>query len=899
MKFKTKLKKAFISFLCSFTFMSVISFPKMIAKVNAQGLDINTAFHQIIGNNEGNHYHYSYKGGNHFDVIMSKKNYLPDKYHSIGLDCTAGSLAVVARAIKNAGEDPLKYFGDCEGVLNIGGSQAWPYNLAQHFTNMETVWTDDQGQFPDGSELQAGDILVYGHGEPNSGHMAVFAGWINDGYKQIDFASNGHGSTNNYSGFAGYHKYENAGSSTLGRPDALSTVYRVNLNKKITYSIVKNSSLPNCSNNNPMYKFDGVKVGVYLDPNCTQQIDTLVTNTLGQASGQKEVNSSVNTIYMKELDANTAHTNLEYTDTKVHTVILNNNHGISTFSNKPINDPFFINIKKVDAEGKTYIPSLENAIFEVKYYPTLNANNVSDVANLKPLRTWYFKTLKDGNKYLSKMNFDKYFSHGDTLYRNEKNEIVYPLGSYTVQEKQAPSAYTVEGGYLQSDDVKLEAKEIFFAKIDKAGQQPNLQYGNKLSDPNLQKKEKPIRGTFTIQKQDEDVLVDQSQSIFQGKRSQGDASFANAEFDLYYLNNGIDSTSSMKIDTDGDGLGDSKEYLPGEKIAHIVLDEKGYYKAPNKTYLAYGNYKLVEVKAPKGYAKAKDITFSLKQNEQVINTNAIEKVYQGNIQITKTINMEDVSDFTRPEKDAVFTIVLKRYAQEVANKKGHSTIQKQDILDAYDQRNNFISKDLSTHSVSNMTNMEFDEIRTNAIGIAKSKALAYGDYVLVQRSGVKESQLVKRILNFSIYSKAQETQYFSATNNIKDYVLKIQKKDLDTGKAVTLTSSAWKIKMLKDAFGNDVSHQTDTDLAKRNRLVDGYITQTLGDVTNQTTYDVFMSASNNDPNREQGVFYGSSNGQVNNQLSMTTIPLSLKAGEYQLEEVITSDGFLTSRSIKD
>ena len=59
-----------------------------------------------------------------------------------------------------------------------------------------------------------------------------------------------------------------------------------------------------------------------------------------------------------------------------------------------------------------------------------------------------------------------------------------------------------------------------------------------------------------------------------------------------------------------------------------------------------------------------------------------------------------------------------------------------------------------------------------------------------------------------------------------------------------------------------------------------------------------MSASNNDPKREQGVFYGSSNGQVNNQLSMTTIPLSLKAGEYQLEEVITSDGFITSRPIK-
>ena len=72
MKFKTKLKKAFISFLCSFTFMSVISFPKMIAKVNAQGLDINTAFQQIIGSHiSENQWHYSFNGGQHFDEIIS------------------------------------------------------------------------------------------------------------------------------------------------------------------------------------------------------------------------------------------------------------------------------------------------------------------------------------------------------------------------------------------------------------------------------------------------------------------------------------------------------------------------------------------------------------------------------------------------------------------------------------------------------------------------------------------------------------------------------------------------------------------------------------------------------------------------------------------------------------
>ena len=58
----------------------------------------------------------------------------------------------------------------------------------------------------------------------------------------------------------------------------------------------------------------------------------------------------------------------------------------------------------------------------------------------------------------------------------------------------------------------------------------------------------------------------------------------------------------MKLDNDGDGLGDGAEYTPSEThaIDHITVSADGTYTSAS-AYLGYGKYKLVETKAPNGY----------------------------------------------------------------------------------------------------------------------------------------------------------------------------------------------------------------------------------------------------------------------------------------------------------
>ena len=489
--------------------------------------------------------------GNNVNHVVS------DPYAGESMDCVRMSMFITGHAIQKAGGNPNDYFSTVGYGFN-------GYGKFEESTNV--------------NEASTGDILAYG-----TAHLAVALGWKDGELWTIDGSS----------GYGGWviHKYRGYASSG-GASANFSKLYKVPpMNKKIDVSVKKNSSLPDCTNGNSLYGLSAT-FGVYTsaDGNEATRIATIQTDANGNGSATGiSVSPSVNTVYVKEL---TAPTNYRLSDTSIHAVNVSGGNGSTTFTDAPINDPLMISLTKQDAEDKTNIPSLENAIFEVKYYGTLNANSASDVAGMTPTKTWYFKTMKVGNNYVANMRNEDYFDHGDSLYKNSDGKLTYLLGSYTIREYSAPTGYTVDGGYLTSGETVVEANSTFFVKLEGNNGVPVLRYSNNLSDPELKKDEVPVRGGYKLEKQDWST----------GATAEGDASLAGAEFDLYYLGDGTDSNVSIKLDKDGDGLGEGTEYLPSDTtpIDHITVGEDGTYTS-SSTYLSYGKYKVVETKSPEGY----------------------------------------------------------------------------------------------------------------------------------------------------------------------------------------------------------------------------------------------------------------------------------------------------------
>lgn len=470
-----------------------------------------------------------------------------DPYAGESMDFVRMSMFITGHAIQKAGGNPNDYFSTVGYSFN-------GYGKFEESTNV--------------NEASTGDILAYG-----TAHLAVALGWKDGELWTIDGSS----------GYGGWviHKYRGYASSG-GASANFSKLYKVPpMNKKIGVSVKKNSSLPDCTNGNSLYGLSAT-FGVYTsaDGNESTRIATIQTDANGNGSATGiSVSPSVNTVYVKEL---TAPTNYRLSDTSIHAVNVSSGNGSTAFTDEPLNDPAIITLTKVDSEGKENAASLEGAEFTINYYDTLDSTD-----GRTPTRTWVIKTLHDttSNAYVAYLD-DAHLVSG-TPYRNSLGDIVLPLGTITIQETKAPNNYTTDGGYLKANGEQFSANDKMTFQIVNENSMAVIHAGNVFT-----KKEDAIRGGYKLEKQDWST----------GATAEGDASLAGAEFDLYYLGDGTDSNVSMKLDKDGDGLGEGTEYLPSDTtpIEHITVGEDGTYTS-SATYLGYGKYKVVETKSPEGY----------------------------------------------------------------------------------------------------------------------------------------------------------------------------------------------------------------------------------------------------------------------------------------------------------
>ena len=216
----------------------------------------------------------------------------------------------------------------------------------------------------------------------------------------------------------------------------------------------KDSSNKTLTDANDCYSLAGAEYGVYTDSNCSNKVATLTTNASGNAN---TVSLNPGRYYVKETKAPKGY----FTDSKVYTADVSGANRESSpvklsVSDNPANDPVAMLLGKYDGQ-KTYngagnLPqgsaTLAGAEFTVDYYATLDYKSYDDLKNadVKPTRSWTFKTNANGFSY-----FDtEHFVSGDAFFYNGQNNICIPRGTIVIRETKAPA------GYVKSDDVSFQ-----------------------------------------------------------------------------------------------------------------------------------------------------------------------------------------------------------------------------------------------------------------------------------------------------------------------------------------------------------------------------------------------------------------------------------------------------------
>ena len=576
-RMKRSAKKTFTSFLALLTMTSVISLPSAVTAVHADGsLDVNTAIaNYITVSSSGSHY--SFNGGNNFDVIMTGSKAELDQ---VGLDCTAGAVAIVAHALRDAGADPYAYFGMLNGVLNT----VYPPSLRSYFENHEK-WSTVSNSPVDASVLLPGDILIYG--TSGKGHMAVYTG----GGQMFDFRSNGHGYNGNYRGFANYSEYKTVMASSSGTgSNVLSGVYRANVDKNVSINLTKvsaNTSITDGLVN--AYSLAGAEYGIYSDAAATNQIGTITTGADGKGSANVKVGFSTSTLYYKETKAPKGYC----LDATVRPFSFSGTSASINVSDMPGNDPLAISLKKNNEMTNGDDPaSLAGAQFTIKYYDLDTSNNyTADQLNgINATRTWIIETQKVGSIYYTRLA-DKYLVAGsDALYKTNSGNPTIPVGVITVEETKAPNiTYTDENGNEQlvytlnnktldaGENEVLSSNGVVVMKVTSVQDNFSLVGGNDYTISEI-----PKKGGFYTSKIDSET----------GKaESQGNGSLDGASYEVINDNDYQVGTAQVA------------SAAKGERVWSFTTSNGGVYSSPLDA-LQVGHYIVRETDPSTGYLVA-------------------------------------------------------------------------------------------------------------------------------------------------------------------------------------------------------------------------------------------------------------------------------------------------------
>lgn len=248
-------------------------------------------------------------------------------------------------------------------------------------------------------------------------------------------------------------------------------------------TVTKQSTLPNITDNNKCYSFEGAQYSVYKTNNNGALSDSVGTITIGANGSGKLGGLAMRTYYVKETKLPT---NGSYDwDLTTYTVTVSNAAGQTlnptvTSQERPLDDPAGITITKIwDGDETATVPPLFGTQFTVNYY---DGYYTEDNLPASPTRKWVIEVQydKEYKTYFALLT-DSHLvtSVSDKLYKDADGLSVLPFGTYSIQETQSAPGYTLEGSFTDIHGHSISPKDVYVSQVKKKGDGVFLEGGNK------------------------------------------------------------------------------------------------------------------------------------------------------------------------------------------------------------------------------------------------------------------------------------------------------------------------------------------------------------------------------------------------------------------------------------